>query len=193
MALSLPLWPVADVAALYVDSRGPYPALVRECFDEARDAKTYRGPFPVVAHPPCGPWGLLKRLCRHQDASCGPHAVEAVRAFGGVLEHPFASSLWRACSLPLPREGVDAFGGRTYLVRQVSWGHTCAKPTWLYVVGVPHELVVAGIRTGGRPTRRVTSGPRQAPIPSASRKARTLTPPAFAQWLVALAAGAKKG
>ncbi len=190
MAISLPLWPLANVAALYVDSRGPYPALVRECFDEDRDARAYAGPWPVVAHPPCGPWGRLRFLSRHQDPTCAPHALEMVRRFGGVLEHPQGSQLWRAFGLPLPRDGADGFGGRTYLVRQVAWGHTCAKPTWLYVVGVDHELVVAGIRTGGRISRRVTSGPRMAPVPSASRKMRLLTPPDFARWLIALAATA---
>ena len=77
----------ADVSALYIDPRGPYPALVADCWDEARDAKHYDGPNPVVAHPPCGPWGRLRFLCKYQDASCGPRAVEQVRAFGGVLEH----------------------------------------------------------------------------------------------------------
>lgn len=43
-----------DVAALYVDPRGPYPKLVAEWYDAARDARTYEGPLPVVAHPPCG-------------------------------------------------------------------------------------------------------------------------------------------
>ena len=182
----------SDVAALYVDPRGPYPKLVAEWFDEARDARTYAGPWPVVAHPPCGPWGPMKHLCRKQDASCGPHAVEVVRGCGGVLEHPYGSFLWRACHLPRPRELPDAWGGRSYEVRQVAWGHACPKPTWLYVVGVPARVVVDGIRVGGRATHRVTSGPRMATLPSASRKVRTLTPPAFAAWLVELASQVRK-
>lgn len=31
-----------DVVALYVDRLGPYPKLVREWYDEARDATTYK-------------------------------------------------------------------------------------------------------------------------------------------------------
>lgn len=68
------------VAALYVDPRGPYPKMLGvECWDEARDARTYAGPHPVVAHPPCGPWGRLRHLYRggEGDATCGPAAVEA--------------------------------------------------------------------------------------------------------------------
>ena len=47
-----------DVSAkLYVDPRGPYPKLVADWWDEARDARNYAGPNPVVAHPPCQRWG----------------------------------------------------------------------------------------------------------------------------------------
>lgn len=179
---------LADVAALYIEPRGPYPGLARECFDEARDAKTYAGPWPVVAHPPCGPWGRLRFLCRLQDPSCGPHGVEMVRRYGGVLEHPAESMLFRHCRMPWPGELPDEFGGRTYLVRQVAWGHQCEKPTWLYVVGVPATRVVSGIRTGGVATHRVISGPRGPQLPMATQLKRRLTPTSFAAWLVELAA-----
>jgi hypothetical protein len=178
---------VDTVAALYVDPQGPYPELVEHWYDEARNARTYQGPWPVVAHPPCGPWGRLWFLCRHQDPDCGPHAVAMVRQFGGVLEHPAESLLFRHCQLPWPGELPDAWGGRTYAVRQVSWGHCCEKPTWLYVVGVPWRVVMAGMRTGGVATRRVTSGPRNKPLTRASKEAIRRTPPAFARWLVSLA------
>ncbi len=182
-----------DVAALFVMPDGPYPTLVEEWWDAARDAKLYEGPLPVVAHPPCGPWGRLKYLCKYQDASCGPRAVAQVRRWGGVLEHPQGSTLWRACDMPRPGELPDQWGGRTWLVSQVAWGHCCEKPTWLYTVGVDPRLALAGIRTGGVATRRVTSGPRGPKLPSASRRARTVTPSAFAEWLLDLAASAGGG
>lgn len=182
-----------DVAALYVDPKGPYYALGVDCWDEARDAKLYTGPHPVVAHPPCGPWGRLKFLCKHQDPSCGPRAVEQVREHGGVLEHPQHSSLWKACGLPRPGQGYDRFGGRTYEVRQVHWGHKCEKPTWLYMVGVPPFLVLEGLRTGGVATHRVTNGSREKThLPRVSALEARLTPPAFAEWLVSLARVAHK-
>lgn len=77
-------------------------------------------------------------------------------------------------------------------INQVAWGHCCAKPTWLYFVAVDHAAIVSGIRRGGRPTHRVTSGPRGPRLPSATKIKRRLTPPALAHWLVELAATASR-
>lgn len=181
-----------DVVALYVDREGPYPRLVQDWYDVSRDAKTYEGHLPVVAHPPCGPWGPMRGLCTKQDPSCGPRAVKQVQRNGGVLEHPANSRLWKEMWIPAPGEGMDWVGGESYLVHQVSWGHCCVKPTWLYCVGVSAELVLAGMRYGGIATHRVTSGPRGPSLPSASKKRRTLTPPAFAEWLLSLAASVRR-
>lgn len=175
------------VAALYIDPRGPYPKMPGvECWDEARDARLYDGPHPVVAHPPCGPWGRLKFLCTKQDPSCGPRAVEQVRAFGGALEHPCGSQLWKHCGLPRPGAPSDSFGGFTIECRQVSWGHCCAKPTLVYLVGVERGAVT--VRIGGDETHRVTNGSRgKTYLPRASAAEIRRTPPLFAEWLVSLA------
>ena len=67
----------------------------------------------------------------------GPIAVEHVRKYGGVLEHPAGSKLWGACAMPPPGLWLnetrskyaddaceaDAYGGYTIEVRQVEWGH----------------------------------------------------------------------
>jgi len=177
------------VAALYVDPRGPYPKLPGvDAWDESRDARAYSGPWPVVAHPPCGPWGRLRHMCTKQDPSCGLRAVEQVRAFGGVLEHPEYSTLWDRCGLPKPGELPDAFGGRTVRVEQVAWGHSCRKATWLYYVGV----TLSGLRSGGTPTHCVSRDARRArrnryTLKRTGTRANMLTPPAFAEWLVSLA------
>jgi hypothetical protein len=152
-----------------------------------RNAKLYDGPDPVVAHPPCGPWSRLKFLCTKQDPTCGPRAVIQVQKWGGVLEHPRESSLFRHCSLPRPGDPSDAYGGYTIAVHQVAWGHSCAKPTWLYLVGVPRAIAEAGIRTGGVETHRVTNGPRGKRLPKATAAKARGTPKAFAEWLVSLA------
>ena len=171
---------------------GPYPALLgrERCWDEQRNAKLYNGPDPVVAHPPCGPWSRLRFMCTKQDPACGPRAVEQVRAFGGVLEHPAESQLWRHCRLPFPGELPDEHAGFTVLVRQVAWGHACEKPTWLYCVGVTRSLVYSGIRRGGVASHRIASGPR-GPLLSAHKAMRSRTPVPFAEWLISIATQAK--
>lgn len=209
----------ADVSALYVDPRGPYPKLVADWWDETRDARLYAGPNPVVAHPPCGPWGRLKHLYQGQEHDCAPRAVEQVRAFGGVLEHPRKSDLWKvphksSCGviafLPSPDDRfLDPWGGFTLEVDQVEWGHVARKTTWLYCVNVPRSAVTPAPFPGRAPTHWVsgfrTSDKRRAypehykksgcavpdGIKVCSAQQRRRTPVAFAEWLIELAAQAK--
>jgi hypothetical protein len=186
------------IAALYIDPRGPYVGRTNvDPWDESRDAKLYDGPYPVVAHPPCGPWGRLRHLSRRQDPICGPRAVEQVRRFGGVLEHPAHSKLWAACKLARPGELPDEFGGITIEVNQVDWGHVARKPTWLYLVGV-REL--EGIPASREPTHWISGGrkPRRGGgsvprgIKVCSEQQRRRTPPAFADWLLSLASKVRR-
>ncbi len=185
---------ISDVVVLYVDARGPYPKLVEHWFDETRDARTYAGPWPVVAHPPCGPWGCLKHLWKGGGAELAPLAVEQVRRWGGVLEHPAHSKLWRHSGLPGPGELPDAWGGVTIAVNQVDYGHCARKPTWLYIVGSRN---VGPIPPRGTPTHWVGGSrghgrSRQgahipAGIKACSAEQRRRTPKAFAEYLLSLA------
>lgn len=186
------------VAVLYVDPRGPYPGLVRDWYDEARDARSYAGPFPVVAHPPCGPWSSLRHLSRETTAGCAPLALEAVRSFGGVLEHPKGSTFFTVHGLPLPGELPDAFGGYTLEVSQCDWGHVARKRTWLYIVGVAREALPP-IPPSREPTHwasggRTRSSRQGTPVPPGikvcSAQQRRRTPPAFAAWLLEIARSA---
>lgn len=176
------------VAVLYVDPLGVYPRMRDvDCWDETRDARLYDGPHPVVAHPPCGPWSAMQKLSIKQPADCGLIAIDQVRRFGGVLEHPARSILWVAGGLPRPGELPDTFGGRSIEVEQVRWGHVARKPTWLYCVGI-HD---AGINPPKRtPTHWVGMKDRPSGLKWRSPQQRRRTPPAFAEWLVDLARSA---
>ncbi|WP_240047667.1 hypothetical protein [Sphingomonas panacisoli] len=138
------------MAALYVESGGVYfdlPAV--DPWPAYRDARTYAGPHPVVAHPPCQRWGRFwhgSTRKPHQfklgdDGGCFEAALSSVRAFGGVIEHPADSRAWAHFGLPIPKRGAgwtapDEFGGRPCYVEQGNYGHDSRKPTWLYAVGV---------------------------------------------------------
>jgi hypothetical protein len=194
---------VITVAALYVDPRGPYPGIPGvECWDETRDARNYAGPHPVVAHPPCGPWGALKHMRvpnrerRTQDADCAGFAVAAVRRWGGVLEQPARSLMFREFGMPSPFGGQDQHGGWTLHCCQVEWGHPARKQSWIYVVGTERFLAMPPF-PGRRPTHWVSGGriidrkgsggivPPGIKVCSAQQRRRT--PPAFAEFLVELA------
>lgn len=147
------------VAALYVETNGAYYGLPGvDPWDEARDARKYAGPHPVVAHPPCQRWGKMwagqplwikrtgQRKIKGDDGGCFAAALAAVRRFGGVLEHPEQSYAWSRFGLNRPpRAGgwvvADEHGGWTCCVEQGRYGHYARKPTWLYVVGcLPPQL-----------------------------------------------------
>ena len=136
------------VAALYVRTGGSYYGLDDvDPWDEARDARRYAGPWPVVAHPPCQRWGRMwfgqpltvkrtgirKKL--GDDGGCYEAALTALRTFGGVLEHPKNSHAWKYFSINEPPEdggwAPDGHGGWTCCVEQGRYGHYARKPTWL--------------------------------------------------------------
>jgi len=136
------------IAALFVDPRGAYAGLPDvDLWDESRDARLYVGPYPVVAHPPCQKWCQLAPLNASRidgylvgdDDGCFASAVESVRRWGGVLEHPAYSLAWSHFGLPVPgRAGwTSSFDdpGYTTEVAQVAYGHAARKRTWLYCVG----------------------------------------------------------
>lgn len=175
------------IAALYVDPHGAY-AGVRgiDPWDATRDARLYRGPHPVVAHPPCKRWGHYwfgspqnPTLTKGDDEGCFAAALWAVRTFGGVLEHPEGSIAWEWFGLGKPRRDrgwttPDAFGGRSVSVLQGHYGHAAPKATWLYGVGLDF--------------RQLPTGPSAATgkVETMPKSQRHITPVPFAVELVSM-------
>jgi hypothetical protein len=137
---------VRTVAALYVDPTGCYSKTdAVETWPEARDARLYAGPHPIVAHPPCQRWGKFwhgstrkpHQFTEGDDGGCFAAALAAVRVFGGVLEHPRDSGAWAFFGIARPPRGgewvqADCSGGWTCCVSQGHYGHLAGKPSWLY-------------------------------------------------------------
>jgi hypothetical protein len=181
------------VAALYIDPKGPYMRLKGvDAWDAERDARKYRGPHPVVAHPPCKRWGNFfhgspSKPHEHllgDDDGCFAHALWAVRTFGGVLEHPAGSRAWEWFGLPQPaRLGwgwsahEDRYGGRSIVVNQGRYGHRARKLTWLYAV-LPQFPQVDG---------RDTEVGSMVPVEHMTRAERRLTPEPFKELLLSMA------
>lgn len=179
------------VAALYVDPRGIYSGRDDvDVWDEVRDARYYRGPYPVVAHPPCKTWSMMS-LCRPEivrgmDGGCFQAALDAVRTYGGVLEHPAYSEAWRAFGLPYASRGgwTEAIGDPGYAteIDQARYGHPCNKRAWLYYCG-PNP---PALRWGDAPF----TGRKIHDDGGGGRDARSRTPPGLAEALLEMARGA---
>ena len=187
------------IAALFVETGGVYFNRADiDPWDEARDARLYSGPHPVVAHPPCERWCKPLAFVNQtrygyrvgDDAGCFASALASVRKFGGVLEHPANSAAWDAHFLPRPSGSggwVAAPGGWTCHVYQRAYGHPARKGTWLYA-------------SGERPTDLDWSNPAPIAVVSWLRDSTTLpriagkkakaTPPAFADLMISIARAA---
>lgn len=168
------------VAVLFTHPRSHYLELP-ECdfWPATRDARNYRGPLPVIAHPPCRMWSRARRRglpLNSEEMALGPWAVEMVRTFGGVLEHPFCSRLWP--HLHLPKPGHSDAWGFTVQIDQSWFGHASEKATWLYVCGVEPETL---------PPVTVRLGRRLVNFNLLGRAARQLTPPELCRYLVRVA------
>jgi len=192
------------IAALFVATGGCYFGLPDvDPWDEARDARLYAGPWPVVAHPPCSRWcrlaGLVEARWGHrrgEDGGCFASALASVRQFGGVLEHPAYSDAWGAFGLAAPpRTGgwvcADFEGGWTCHVEQGRYGHVAKKATWLYAKGGelpsllwghdPDQRSKALVSWCGNHTKAHDKRPR------VGKAAASATPPAFRDLLLSIA------
>lgn len=197
------------IAALFVAKSGVYWGLPDvDPWDEARDARNYAGPWPVVAHPPCARWGRYAngapmfpgRFKVGDDGGCFASALASVRCWGGVLEHPEGSHAWDAFHLIAPPRGggwvvADWQGGWTCCVEQGAYGHPAHKATWLYANGVdlpslkwgaaPGDFAIidAGAHSAAERRRAIKTGVCQ----QLSRKKRAATPVPFRDLLLGMA------
>jgi len=180
------------ISALFTQENSVYKKLGVDCWDINRDARLWPGGNSIVAHPPCRSWGQLSHMAkpRPDEKELAVFAVNQIRKWGGVLEHPRASKLWPHMGLPRPGY-YDQFGGFTLCVNQSWWGHRAQKKTLLYVVGVRSSEIPDYPLNFDRIDYTVTSSIRKA----SGRRAKgrlgshenMATPIEFAKWLVNLA------
>lgn len=189
------------LVVLFVEPDSVYKRMGLDCYDKERDARTYSGNDPVVAHPPCQLWGSMASVNfarwggEHNrpgnDGGLFRFALDTVRRCGGVLEHPAKTRAWAAHGLTAPT-GIGwqacADGGWVCEVWQSAYGHRANKATWLYLVGEPAPL------RWERPTGTHQVGFRDQRgkarnKPTLGRREANATPEAFAVELVRLARG----
>jgi|SRR5580700_924170 hypothetical protein len=172
-----------------------------EVYDIDRDARTFGGGMPVVAHPPCRRWtkfgdDMLKGLSRRwpnamlptrdeieAEKNLGIWCAEQVKENGGILEHPARSRLFATAGLPLPGspQSADSFSLHVW---QRWWGFPTKKGTWLYFRNISQFAIEI-------PFVLHNSGRDRDKFQNICHDARSRTTPAFGQWLVALARSAR--
>lgn len=183
-------------AVLFARRDTIYKTLDCDVWDEDRDALKWPGGSSVVAHPLCRLWSKLAPLSKAPAAEkeLARFAVRMVREWGGCVEHPAHSRLWK--DMGLPPAGLGLFDGRgwTLEIPQFWFGHRAEKMTWLYFVGIGRHELPPHPFVAGEATHIVSSGyakfkgdRNRSMKPEVLKREREQTPPAFAEWLLAIA------
>lgn len=166
------------VAALCVAPRSLYKKIpFVEAYDASRDARSFPGGLPVVAHPPCAQWSRLRGFAKPDPdlASLALFCLEHVRREGGVLEHPYPSLFFRRY---LPAPGHFDCGGFTIIIDQSWFGFPTRKRTQLYISGLaPHQI----------PKYPFELGDSFADLSHLGKAHRSRTYPLLANWLIQIA------
>lgn len=132
----------------------------------------------MVAHPPCAQWSRLKGLARRNESEAwlGVWCYELVRKWGGVLEHPAHSELWKYV------------GVRPVVVSARWFGHRAEKLTGFFFAGLrefprPAFSFVPASRCVATTLRGVGR------LPALDKREAAGTPREMAEWLVDAARG----
>ena len=164
------------IAALYCEPASIYHDFQQvDVYDEERDALTFRGGMPIIAHPPCRLWSRLRHMSTAAIAErqFAIHAINVARSHGGIVEHPASSSLWKFPGMP-KRGQRDAQGGWIMTIDQGAFGHQCQKRTSLYMFGIqPEQLPAFSIWSNHTRT-----------VQSQHSGNRNSTPEPMARWLI---------
>jgi hypothetical protein len=202
-----------NVQALFIDPKGVYPRLLGDenCWDFERDARTYQGSDPVIAHPPCNLWVNMAQLNYRRyggdhnkpgnDSGKFASALDNVMRVGGVLEHPAGSMAFEHFRLPKPRQGSwqrhtyqhrVSVNGRYFTqesviyvceVSQATYGCRAQKLTWLLFRGNRQPTPMNWTITEG--THQIGWFDRKKP--TLSKREASHTPEKFATALIELA------
>lgn len=185
------------ISALFVRSDSIYKTMGIDCWDINRNASLWPGGNSIIAHPPCRAWGKFERCANPLpgEKELAVLSIKWIRKYGGVLEHPSSSKLWKVIPLPYPGS-IDEFGGFSICINQSDFGHKAQKKTLLYIKGCsysylpplpilfnPPTHVIAG---DGR-SRKKSKNYLQNQRPEVTKKEREATPLALALWLIEVA------
>lgn len=161
---------------LFAQQNSIYKEFNTDIWDIIRDAKKWPGGEPIIAHPPCRAWGNYshKAKPRPGEKELAIWAIEQVREWGGIVEHPASSKLWKTIGATTK---PDLYGGWILNIDQHWFGHRAIKRTNLYIVGCkPKEIPPIPLKL-----RQTTTT-----VERMGKKEREKTPKDLAEWLIKL-------
>jgi hypothetical protein len=135
------------------------------------------------------------------DDGCFAAALEAVRRYGGVLEHPAGSLAWDWFDLPKPTSAGGWTGsffdsGHSVYVEQGRYGHPMRKATWLYAYGIGLPTLRWGRKNDNQLGKFKWGSRLYRPAHDHTRpridKLHSWTPPEFRDVLIGMAESANR-
>lgn len=175
-----------ETVVLFAQVQSTYKELNCDVYDIERNALTCTRLEAAIYHPPCRTWGRLYKL---SNWVAGEHwlavwSVVRIWKYGGVLEHPAGSKLWKLMRLPLPVSGTDIRGGFSISIDQFWFGHKCKKNTWIYIKGCELNDIPVIPLNFNLITHCISSTSSRSGLLEVSKKWREKTPVELAKWLI---------
>ena len=153
-----------------------------DTYDLQRNAFTYYDRIPLIAHPPCRLFSRLRKFSTapRSEKKCAFFALSKVRQFGGILEHPRSSTLWKTGNFDLSGN-VDSYGGFLRCVNLSWFGFPCQKKTMLYFVGISPGQLPAFPLSLDAISHQISSSENNS-LPEIAKKSRSSTPLAMVNY-----------
>lgn len=172
------------ISILFTQKNSVYQQLKQDCWNIEKNALSWPGGNPIIAHPPCRLWGTLRGLAKHTPGEkyLAVWSINQIRKWGGILEHPRNSRLWTYLKLPKPGS-YDEYGGWTLNIQQNWFGHKCRKNTFLYIKGIsPGSIPDYPISLNA--ITHIIGGGKNPSKKQMGKKENESTPIEFAKWLI---------
>ena len=175
-----------SVQVLFTQVKSTYLVLGCVCYDLQRNALSIKSKQPAIYHPPCRAWSRMRTFSKVPvgERFLAIWSISRVRRYGGIVEQPAGSNLWKFMNLPLPGSGCDIFGGFSISVDQHWFGHLAKKNTWLYIRGCDLNDLPPYPMNFDIISHCINSKSKSSKLKELSKNKRSYTPILFAEWLI---------
>jgi hypothetical protein len=176
---------MSKVPVYFVASKSNYYKLDCDCYDIVRDSLSTVSRIPGIYHPPCRNWSKLRKMSNFYPGErwLAIWSLIRVRRYGGVLEHPTGSLLFKKYIVH-PKNGLDQYGGFSICVNQHWFGFKAEKSTMLYIVGIDPNQLPKYPLSFDCVTHSVCNSRGKSFKKELSKKARSITTLSFNQYLL---------